>query len=57
MLDAPVSLPLMKSLFTSDYENALQTIGLGGEIIHSLTCLELSSPLVIHFYDWTAPEN
>ena len=51
MLDAPVSLPLMKSLFTSDYENALQTIGLGGEIIHSLTCLELSSPLVIHFYD------
>jgi hypothetical protein len=36
--------------FTLDEDYALQTIGLSGKATHSLTFLELSSPLVIHVY-------
>ena len=56
-LDPPVSLPLMQSPYTLDDDCASRTTGLGGEAMHSFTCLELSSPLVILFYDVTVPRT
>jgi hypothetical protein len=56
-LAAPVSLPLMKSLLTIHDDYASQTIGFGGEAMHSLTCLELSSFLVNRFYGLTVPRK
>jgi hypothetical protein len=56
-LAAPVPLPLMKSLLTLRDDYTSQTIGFGGEAMNSLTCLELYSFLVIHFYGLTVPRK